>query len=296
MSDPDVEAGLLALGIDPTSATGLCRLSGGASGAGVFGLDVDGQAAVLKIATNPHPTEPGRELRLYRELAGRLPVDTPHVLASTTSGENDILLLTRAVRIPPARDWALATWIEVAAQLGRLHRTLDRAELESLAWLKPGPVDPVADERRQLWRDTPCSDIAVPLLDDLDRLRAAAVTPPLCLIHGDCHAGNLLLGSAGELLWADWQDVTYRHGPEDLALLWQRAEFNGARPPREAMLAAYAGSRGIELDTTLRRAVTADELLLLLTGWPGFLLQRPSPGRSALFDRLRVLNSAWRSE
>jgi aminoglycoside phosphotransferase (APT) family kinase protein len=54
---------------------------------------------------------------------------------------------------------------------------------------------------------------------------------PACLIHGDLHAGNLLRDAEGASVWADWQEVGIGQGPEDLALLWQRAEFDGADRP-----------------------------------------------------------------
>ena len=293
MSESEVASGLTALGIDPASATGIRRLSG-ASGAGVFGLQLDGQPVVLKISTNPQPIGPGRELRFYRELADRIPLRTPQLLSSATSAESDILLLERAAAAaPPARDWSPATWIEVAEQLGRLHRAADAAELRTPSWLQPDRRPPATDERRHLWQASPCADVATPLLDALGKLELAATAPPTCLVHGDCHAENLLLDDAGDLIWTDWQEVTFRHGPEDLALLWQRAEFDRAIPPREAMVDAYVKSRGIRPDDTFRRAVTAAELRLLLIGWPAFLLQAPSPGRTALFDRLRALDEAW---
>jgi aminoglycoside phosphotransferase (APT) family kinase protein len=183
----------------------------------------------------------------------------------------------------------------VARQLGRLHRTLDVAELEGRAWLGRDPQGgPVPEERRKMWRSTPCAQIALSLLADLDCLALAAVAPAPCLVHGDCHAQNLLLDEDGELVWADWQAVGHGHGPEDLALLWQRAQFNGATPPRAATLTAYAEGRDIRLDETFQRAVTAAELCLLLVGWPGFLLQEPSPGRDSLFDLLHGLDAAWR--
>lgn len=288
--------GLTALGIDPVAASGVRRLSGGSSGAGVFGLDLDGVPVVLKVSVSlSDQTGAGRELRFYRELADEVPVRTPPLLAGVTSGGHDVLLLGPAAPAPPAREWSDATWLEVARQLGRLHRTFHAAELEGLAWLGRDPGGgPTLQERREMWRSTPCAQVTEALLADLDLLVLAAAAPAPCLVHGDCHAQNLLLDADGELVWADWQAVRHGHGPEDLALLWQRAQFNGATPPRQATLTAYAEARGIRLDETFLSAVTAAELHLLLIGWPGFLLQEPGPGRDALFDHLHQLNAAWR--
>lgn len=130
-------------------------------------------------------------------------------------------------------------------------------------------------------------------MGELDQIRAARTAPALCLIHGDCHAENLLR-DGDQLVWVDWQAVGPGHGPEDLALLWQRAEFNGADVPRTATLAAYADARGITIDTTFRCAMVAAEIELLLMGWPAFLLRLPGSARDVLIRRLHELATAWR--
>jgi len=117
---------------------------------------------------------------------------------------------------------------------------------------------------------------------------------PTCLVHGDLHAGNLLRAPDGELVWTDWQEVGLGQGPEDLALLWQRAEFDGADPPRAAMLATYAAARGIPHDDTLVQATVAAEIRLLLLDWPVFL-QHADPDRRALMRRRLHLLAATRS-
>ena len=89
--------------------------------------------------------------------------------------------------------------------------------------------DPAA--RAALWAELPAKRTAIPLLEELPSLDRAVEIPPLCLIHGDCHAENFLVADDGALVWVDWQAVGAGNGPEDLALLWQRAEFNGAEVP-----------------------------------------------------------------
>jgi aminoglycoside phosphotransferase (APT) family kinase protein len=108
-------------------------------------------------------------------------------------------------------------------------------------------------------------------------------------VHGDCHAENLLRDADGTVVWADWAEVGVGRGPEELAILWQRAEFNGATVPREAMVAIYARARGLEVDDVLGDAVRAAELLMVLLGWPEFLIEKPSRGRDALFAHFELV-------
>jgi Ser/Thr protein kinase RdoA (MazF antagonist) len=270
------------------------RLSGGASGAGVFAHRLDGEPVVLKVSA--HPAEPGvqgRELRFYRELADRVPVRTPRLLDGVTANGRDILLLTRSDPPAPARVWSQREWLAVARQLGALHCSIQPDELAATGWSTRAAVRPDLGGRAQLWNTTPAGSLTRALLAEFHRIQTACTTPAACLIHGDCHADNLLRDQ-DQLVWVDWQAVGLGHGPEDLALLWQRAEYNGAEVPREPTLAAYADARGITADAGFRRAVIAAELKLLLLGWPDFLLRRDDAGRDLLIRRLQDLAAAWR--
>lgn len=128
---------------------------------------------------------------------------------------------------------------------------------------------------------------------EFDRLAAALTQLPVCLRHGDWHLGNLLLDPSDRVVWIDWQEVGFGRGPEDLTLLWQRAEFDGLMPPRDAMLSAYAQARGIQKDTSLDQAAVAAELILLLLAWPPFLFQAPKSARDRLLLRLEHLLDVW---
>lgn len=286
--------GLTELGVDAGRVLEVRRLSGGASGAGVFGLRLDGKLVVLKVSA--HPAEPdslGLELRFYRELAGRVPVRTPRLLDGVTANGRDILLLTRSEPPVPARAWTQHEWLKVACQLGALHRSVEPAELAATGWAGHAADHPDLDGRAELWSTTPAGSLARALLAEFDRIQDECTAPTGCLIHGDCHADNLLRDSH-RLVWVDWQAVGHGHGPEDLALLWQRAEYNGADVPRESTLAAYTKMRGVKADAGFRRAVIAAELKLLLLGWPDFLLRRDDAGRDLLIGRLHDLAAAWR--
>jgi aminoglycoside phosphotransferase (APT) family kinase protein len=244
-------------------------LAGSASGSLVVLVRLGDEELVLKTAT-------ARETAFYRAAAA-IPVRVPRVVASDGTG----LLLEALTPLPPATDWPEARWHEVAHQLGALHHADVAAAIGDQPWLKPATA---ADRRpdataRAFWT---ADELA--LLDDIE-----PVDLQPCLVHGDVHAGNLLLDRSNDLVWADWQEVGIGAGPADLALLWQRAEFDGADPPRAAMLASYAEARGIPCDSELVRATTAAELRLLLLDWPPFLTRAEPARASVMRQRLHAL-------
>lgn len=279
--------GLRALGRRPAGAVE--RLAG-ASGSGVFRLGAAAGAHVLKV-TEGAREDARRELSFYQELADTVPVRTPRFVDGSSSDDLTVLLVTAAEPGPPASAWDLARWLDVASQLGSLHRTLDRAGLDAHPWLKrKRPESGVAPaERVSLWSRSPLAPVALPMLADLERVRGAQQRLPACLVHGDCHAENLLRDADDHVVWADWAEVGVGRGPGELAILWQRAEFDGATVPREPMVAAYAQARDLEVDDALRAAVRAAELLMVLLGWPEFLIEKPSRGRDALFRHFERL-------
>jgi hypothetical protein len=257
---------LRRLGRDPGSLRESVPLAGSASGSHVALLHFEnGEKLVLKTTTP-------REVALYRAAAG-LPVRTPRLVAD----DETCLLLEALEPLPPAARWPEAQWHEVARQLGSLHRApFDH----DLPWLRhPTSKRPGL----AFW-----TEAELKLLDRADEKL------PTCLVHGDLHAGNLLRAPDGELVWTDWQEVGLGQGPEDLALLWQRAEFDGADPPRTAMLATYAAARGIPHDDALIQATVTAEIRLLLLDWPVFL-QHADPDRRALMRRRLHLLAASRS-
>jgi aminoglycoside phosphotransferase (APT) family kinase protein len=288
---------LRAMHLDPTRVSRRQRLPGAGSGSGVHLLRLDGRDVVLKITRHAEGAgaQPARrELRFYRELAPRLPVLVPRLLGSADGDQLTCLLLSAARPASHANGWSRRRWVEVAAQLGRLHGTAVAAA-DASVWLqytRPLEQHDTAGAMAY-WRAAGCTDLAERLLETSPDLAACVASLPACLVHGDCHTGNLLVDESGDLVWADWQEVSIGHGPEDLALLWQRAEFDGARPPRSAMLAVYARARGFAREAALRRATIAAELLLLLLAWPQHLTMA-APGRCrVMIRRLHRLAAAW---
>jgi aminoglycoside phosphotransferase (APT) family kinase protein len=292
-----IAACLRAMHLDPTRVSHRQRLPGAGSGSGVHLLRLDGRDVVLKITR--HADRAGhlparRELRFYRELAPRLPVLVPRLLGSADGDQFTCLLLSAARPASHANGWSRRRWLEVAAQLGRLHGTAIAAA-EASTWLQhTRPLEQHdAAGAMAYWRAAGCADLAEPLFSAAPDLAACAASLPACLVHGDCHTGNLLVDETGDLVWADWQQVGIGHGPEDLALLWQRAGFDGARPPRSAMLTVYARARGLAPEAALVRATVAAELLLLLLAWPQHLTTA-SPSRCrVMIRRLHRLAVTW---
>jgi len=271
----------------------------GASGSSVHRLVVVEGDAVLKITTHRGETPPHArvEATFYRELAGRLRIRTPDLLGSAETSDLSVLLLSAAEPTLPAASWTVDDWLRVAGELGTLHGAVPVDELATLDWLpgEAGDEDLSAAPRlRSWWAETSVYSFALPLLDRLPELRAIVQRVPRCLVHGDCHVDNLLVTDDGGFVWIDWQGVRTGRGVEDLALLWQRAEFAGGTPPRAEMLAGYARSRDLHLDSTVSAALAAHELELLLTAWPEHLHQGTAAGRDALLGRLPELADAAR--
>jgi aminoglycoside phosphotransferase len=304
--DEELARHLRALGRDPDGLRAARRLAGGASGSGVFRLAFDdGSSAVLKVTTRPAwRPKAQREARFYDELAPSVPVRVPRLLASAESGPATCLLLSAAAPAPTPLLWGDADWLRVARDLGALHGSAGAGQLDRLRWLsRPRRVP--ADEVRAAvaaWTRLGCGRLALSLLGQRRALDRALDALPVGLIHGDCHTGNLLVDDSGEFCWADWQEVGVGHGPEDLALLWQRAEFGGAVPPRQAMLDAYLAARGLpsgpteSTDPGAARAAVAAELRLLLLDWPSYLVGADDDARERLIRRFRELSSAWARE
>ena len=301
-SDEDLAARCLtAMGHETAQLCRLDRLAGAGSGSGVFRLVLRGEdPAVLKVTVGRSRDHARRELAFYRTLAAHVPVRTPRLLDAADTDELTCLLLSPGRPAPPAAAWTDAQWVTAATQLGALHRPAVAAKAGGHAWLTTDGWPTSADGNAQTatirrdWHRLGQAHVAEPLLDDLDRLGAALADLPGCLLHGDAHAANVLLDAVDtDLVWTDWQAVGFGYGPEDLALLWQRAEFDGARPPRAHMVDAYVEARGLADDEVLRRATIAAEARLILFGWPSHLLRATPERRQTIVGQLAALADQW---
>lgn len=290
------------LGHDEGDLIEVRTLTAGASGSAVYHVLVDTttvvgkQEYILKIATGAADDERARrEVNFYRDLADHVPVQVPRLVTAVDDDDVCCLLLESSGTAPDAATWSVDRWTACAAQLGGLHDARIATAAEDWRWAKPQQH---ADQREiagaaQAWAALGYGPELAAVWAGFDRLAAALTRLPVCLRHGDWHLGNLLLDPSDRIVWIDWQEVGFGRGPEDLALLWQRAEFDGLTPPRDAMLAAYAHARGTPKDASLEQATVAAELTLLLLAWPAYLPHAPEPARARLFRRLEHLLDAW---
>lgn len=266
------------------------RLSAGASSSHVFLLDLDHERAVLKVTEDPDwLRRAGREFAVYDQLAEPLGPALPTVLAAHRDRRAVRLLLSAHQPLPPARQLDQSAWVAVADQLGRLHGT----PAPAAAWLesRPWPSAEETDAGVRRWSARGSAVPAARAAAQLARSKDAQLSGGPVLTHGDCHVGNLLLGRPGHVVWIDWQEVCLSNGLDDLVFLWQRAEFDGASPPRDAMTAAYAAARRLRLDDDFRSAMTACELRLLLVAWPPFLAHGQQDRQELMTQRLVQLSS-----
>ncbi len=263
------------------------RLAGGGSGSQVFLVELDGERAVLKVTEDPGWYDRAeRELAVYRNLAASLDGFLPVVRATHRDPGGVRLLLGAHEPYPSATALTDDGWGELAGRLGRLHSL----PFPRPAWLSPRPwpsTEQVAGALR-LWAGHGVTDLAWRAAHQLDIARTLLSPLGTVLVHGDCHVGNLLRGPSGPL-WADWQETHLGSGLDDLVFLWQRAEFDGAHPPRGTMTAAYTAARGCSVDAGLRSALAASELRLLLVSWPPFLGYGTADRRRVMTGRLQQL-------
>ena len=264
------------------------KLSAGGSGSQVFLLDLDGEHAVLKVTEDPDWQERAEhEFAIYDQFAELLKGVLPEVRARHRDRHAVRLLVTAYQPCPSASALDEVAWVWLADQLGHMQCV----PVPTAAWLRSRPW-PSSEEVAAAVRLWDGRGAGVPAARAAERLAADRNMQPIAgpvLTHGDCHVGNLLQGPAGRVLWIDWQEVCLSSGLDDLVFLWQRAEFDGAHPPREAMTAAYAAARRLPLDDDFRSAVTACELRLLLLAWPHFLAYGHQDRQQIMTQRLQQL-------
>jgi aminoglycoside phosphotransferase (APT) family kinase protein len=286
-----VERALHGLGWHPPTQV-VRKLAGGASGSQVFLLDTGAERLVLKVTEAlSWRVRAERELRLYRELGTALQEFVPALRAWVQDRHGVRLLLTAHQPQPPAETLTDDAWVAVAERLGRLHS----APIPPTPWLphhrEPSSREVAAAVDR--WAGRGAGPLATQAAEQLAATRDARGGTGNVLTHGDCHLHNLLTSPEGHPLWVDWQEVSRGGGLDDLVFLWQRAEFDGAHPPREEMTAAYAAARSLPAEAGLRAGLAAVELRLLLVAWPPFLPLGSPERQAALTRRLEQLVQDW---
>jgi hypothetical protein len=211
--------------------------AGGGSGARFahLVLEIDGarRPAVLKEIA-PDPLGPTLERRFYEELAPRLPLRVPALLASgplPAGGDGWIVL--EPLPAPAGRGATKERFLALARELGRAQSALLGAAPEWLprpfgrdaaAWLAHVP-DGVARLRERFVR-TPALrflasdealDLAVALARDPGPIVRACALAPETVIHRDLHHHNVSFGA--ETVVFDWEAVCAGPAVFDVALL-----------------------------------------------------------------------------
>jgi Ser/Thr protein kinase RdoA (MazF antagonist) len=289
-------------------------LQGGVSGAATYRVSLENEQIVLKVAGEGAPSyvleRARRELRFYRELAGRIPLRVPELLG-VAEAAGPCLALRAYSPVPPIETWTEEHYLDIAKQLSRFHALFwNRTDqLARLPWLRVHrwrPDSALMERAAAAWRhlanDPDRQRILTPdeigwikeAMRHLDRAVAILEAFPATLCHGDCHHGNLLVDGDGLWRWADWQEVGIGPGPEDLSFFFQRARMAGGSVPEEAAVTSYhhalatATGQNIEL-SALRRVLCASELRSLLLLWPPFLSSVPLERLEWVVHRLQYL-------
>jgi hypothetical protein len=209
-----------------------------------------------------------REALFYQRIAPHVPMRVPRSIAHVDL-ENNCAVLIMEDLIHAGAHFCSAleafTAEQVALnldQIARLHAA--SALLDINPWI-PSRLTELAtkphlsmEKQQELLDDPRCSGLsrrtsdASLLLEGMKRLQQRFAAKPLTLLHGDCHAGNFYLTTAGPGV-TDWQlvqrgnwaqDVAYHIGailPEEVAAKEERAllahyidcvrRYGGAIPP-----------------------------------------------------------------
>lgn len=265
------------------------RLSAGRSGSLVVRLTAAGRRMVLKITTAPERLPRARsELRMISQAPDALAAAMPRYIAGHDCEGTVCLVMEEHRPLPHPRDIPDEEWSALATDLGRLHS----ASIPPWAHLRTmPPVDaPIVANAAERWTHLGHADAAGRATKLILRDTASRPeVPEPVLEHGDCHTENIVRDEQGAFRWIDWQEAGLGDGFGDLVFLWQRAEFAGANPPREAMIGAYAAARHLRADPSLDEALDAAELRLLFISWPPFLAYGRPGNRRRMIGRLAKL-------
>lgn len=266
------------------------KLSAGRSGSLVVRLHSPGQPMVLKITTDIARLARARsELRILSDGPEGQEDLMPRYIAGHDSRHTVCLVTEEHQPLPHPRAISDEEWVALASSLGRLHDVpvMPRWQLRRAV----SDVDAQAGvEAVRWWAELGRADearVAAHLIRRCDRSDSPDAVGRL--EHGDCHTENIVRDENRDLRWIDWQEARLANGFSDLVFLWQRAEFAGAMPPRDAMTDAYCTARGLDNDSRLHQALDVAELRLLFINWPPFMTYGTEASRRQLVQRLPVL-------
>jgi aminoglycoside phosphotransferase (APT) family kinase protein len=281
-----VQGACTLLQLEPSEARK--KLSAGRSGSLVVRLHSRGQPMVLKITTDTARLARARsELRILSDGHEGRTNFMPRYIAGHDARDTVCLLTEEHQPLPHPRAISDEEWVALANSLGRLHDVpvMPRWRLRRAV----SEVDAQAEvDAVRWWAELGRADEAEVASHLIRRCRSDC-PDTVGLEHGDCHTENIVCDENGDLRWIDWQEARLAIGVSDLVFLWQRAEFAGAMPPRDAMTDAYCAARGLDNDSRLQTALDVAELRLLFINWPPFMTFGTEASRQRLMQRLPVL-------
>ncbi|MFK3978777.1 phosphotransferase family protein [Micromonospora sp. NPDC050397] len=231
-----------------------------------------------------------RELTFYREVAARVSVRTPSLLAWHDSGDGVAVLLTSSGHPVEPRRWSPTMWTALGHQLALLHGAPPPPGSD---WFRPDPLlaaiaAPDAGRVAACWADT-IPELPGILARTEDLLSDLNLLEPV-LTHGDCHTDNVAFLDQQPALY-DWQSVVVGRPAADIAFLSVRATPSGITVPPD-LVAAYRSHTGYDRDN-LRRALLAEELAIFLFLWPPFAALNTATGVAHARRRVRSLATRW---
>jgi aminoglycoside phosphotransferase (APT) family kinase protein len=253
-----------------------------------------GRAAYLKVTAATAGADAlaaaRRELRFYHDIAQSAPVRTPRLLDSMDTADGVAILLEAAGRAQDVTSWTPGMWADLGRDLARLHSMPLPPGTE---WKRPDAlhnaiVAPKLDEITSFWAPTlpQLADVIAHRDDLADQIHAL----PPAFIHGDCHTDNIL-HAAGALIFCDWQTTGIGRPMSDLAFLSVRSAPAGVTVP-QALVEAYLHHRLCERDT-LRWALLAEELAILVFLWPPYAVFNSRPRIARIRQRAGELAEHW---
>lgn len=216
------------------------RLSRGTSGAGLYVLSVD-----VASGDAPHrfilKFNGGRkEVLFYRDLAGRVAVDTPRVLDARLPDESSSWLIMEEIKgIKDGLAWDVADYEAVVTGMARFHAGYwgQTSLLDDCPWLWR-PDEKALEELVAARRSDAEAILAAGLpeafpqvfgaerlakvmraLEQPDKLFGPLLAAGATLVHGDYWFYNVQVTGSGRRVLVDWQ------GPQVWSGLWELAYF-----------------------------------------------------------------------